>query len=177
MISLIPPEGYRILKHEYFLRVSTVYCFLFSAVFILVTIAQVPMYVLVDAQIKSLEYESLQTSGVAEVTSHADEVIKATNNILVQLNADKKPFLVSAAIAEIQKVSPTGISFKSFVVGTSNVEAPNIQVQGVATTRGKLAELKTSVESSELFHAVEIPIADLAKDSELPFTITILPNK
>ena len=85
MISLIPPEGYRILKHEYFLRVSTVYCFLFSAVFILVTVAQVPMYVLVDAQIKSLEYEAQQSTGVAEVTSHADELIKTTNNILVQL--------------------------------------------------------------------------------------------
>lgn len=177
MINLIPPEGYKMMKREYLLRVGAVYCFLFSVVCVLLGIALVPMYVLVRAEINEVSLEAVREQGTAEVLKNADATIAVTNNVLSQLSAKENTFLVSTAIDEIQKLAPEGVTFATFYIDGAKDGAGKIQVQGASPTREKLALLKTALEASEMFQTVEVPISDLARDVNLSFTITIFPSK
>ncbi len=185
MINLIPPEGYQMVKREYLFRVGAVYGFLFSFVFLLITASLIPLYVLVDGQRKDISLEAVEESNTAEQFQNTTAIIEKTNSVLTQLSLPEPPFLISSAINEIQKRAPEGVSFKMFSIDIvdnnakkkTNNTTQNIQVQGKATTREKLAQLKTSLEDSELFETVEVPISDLARDVDLSFSITIVPSK
>lgn len=177
MINLIPPEGYRMITREYFLRVGAVFCFLFAVVFVFLGVALVPMYVLVEAQINEVTLEVLREKDASEVIKTADTEVASVKSILAQLKVEGNSFLMSAAIDAIQKNAPEGILFKTFYIDGVQAGGPVIQVQGVATTREKLIQLKTKIEALEMFDTVEVPISDLARDAELPFAITIIPSK
>ena len=177
MINLIPPEGYKMMKREYLLRVGAVYCFLFSVVCVLIGTALIPMYVLVRAEINEMSLESVREQGTAEMLRNVDATITITNSVLSQLTTKERTFLVSAAIDEIQRLAPEGVTFETFYIDGARDDAEKIQVQGASPTREKLAQLKTLLEASEMFQTVEVPISDLARDVNLSFTITILPSK
>lgn len=177
MINLIPPEGYRMVKREYLLRVGAVYGFLFSAVCIFVGVALVPMYVLVGAQIKDVEIEMSHMKDTNEVLKNADKEVTVVGGVLTQLKVEESEFSISAAIGEIQKNAPEGVIFKTFYIDGSKIGGLVIQVQGVSPTREKLIQLKVKLEALDLFQTVQVPISDLARDVELPFAITILPRK
>ncbi|MFZ2253347.1 MAG: hypothetical protein WAW13_04240 [Minisyncoccia bacterium] len=177
MINLIPPEGYKMIKREYLFRVGAVYSFLFSIVFVLIIVALIPMYVLVGAEINDVSLEAEREQGTAHTLQNVDTTIAITNSVLAQLSTPEQPFVISAAIDEIQKLAPVGIVFKTFTVEGVKGVVEKIQVQGTSPTREKLSQLKIALEASELFQTVEVPISDLARDMDLTFTITILPRK
>lgn len=164
------------MKREYLFRVGAVYCFLFSVVCVLIGVALIPMYVLVRAEINEMSYEAVREQGTAEMLKNADATIAITNSVLSQLATKERTFLVSVAIDEIQKLAPEGVTFESFYVDGARDSVEKILVQGASPTREKLAQLKTSLEASEMFQTVEVPISDLARDVNLSFTITILPS-
>lgn len=177
MINLIPPEGYHMIKKEYLLRVGAVYCFLITGVCVLLTVAMVPMYVLLDAQIKEVESEVREGNSTNSAVKNTENEVSIIKNVLAQLKVEEKSFRISTAIDEIQKSSSSEISFKTFYIDGAKGEIKTIQVQGTATTREKLIQFKKKLEESELFESVEIPIADLARDANLPFAITIRLSK
>ena len=173
MINLLPPTGHKIVKQEYFFRVGSSLCLLFASVNILLTIALVPTYVLVDAQVKSLEAESPEEGASADASKASDAEIKKTQQILKQLKTTKESVLSSTAIAEIQKYAPDTIAFSNFQVATSKGAIDSIQVQGVAPTREVLSHFKEALEQTEVFQKAEVPLSDLAKDTNLPFALTV----
>lgn len=173
MINLIPPEGQKILRWEYVFRVGGTLGALFGGIFLMLAVALVPTYVLIGAQIKSSLAEAKKDNGEREAFAKADEEVKTTKALIRQLKSSVPPLTMSEAIEEINRVVPKGISFKTFVVDDKGGKILKIQAQGTATTREVLAELKSSLEASALFEKAEVPIADLARDVSLPFTITI----
>ncbi len=62
MINLIPTEGQKKLQREYQVRVVVIFSMLFGFVFLFLGVALVPTYVLVGAQMSSLQSEASQGS-------------------------------------------------------------------------------------------------------------------
>jgi hypothetical protein len=173
MINLIPPIGKTALKHEYVLRVASVYGFLLTGVFIASTILMVPTYVLVSAQMSGAQDVS---AGVEETKAAFDTAfseIKVANTIMAQLRREQSVVPVSAIIEEVVRVAPAGIRFSTFIITRVVGGEEQMQVQGVATNRIALASFKNTLEASPLFLTALVPIADLARDTNLPFLITI----
>lgn len=177
MINLIPPEGHRVIKREYVLRVGATYCFLFACISVLLTVALIPTYVLVGAQLNTLRLEVEKGSGGEEEFQKADEAVRITKDVLAQLKTRVGTVSMSNAINEVQNIAPSSITFKTFRVEESNGAIEKIQVQGVAPTREALARLRVLLEASSLFATAEVPIADLARDENLPFAITVTLSK
>lgn len=175
MINLLPPEGHRAVKQEYFFRMGASVLLLFSCVGIFLTIAFVPTYVLVGAQIKTFEGVERNNSKSA-VSETTESEMNDTENLLRQLSKTSESRTAGSIIADIEKTAPPAISFKTFriesVKGTTT-----IQVQGVAETRGSLAEFKKALEASDSFAKADVPISDLAKETDLPFMLTIIPKR
>jgi len=177
MINLIPPEGHRTVKREYLLRVGAVFALLFASVFVLLAIALIPMYVLINAQISTLALEIGQGDTNGDVYKKADGDVQMTKSILKQLEESMPTVTASVAITEIQNLALKGISFKTFSVDESKGSDKQIQIQGIATTREVLAQFKQAIETSSMFAKAEVPISDLARENNLPFKISVTLTK
>jgi Tfp pilus assembly protein PilN len=173
MINLIPPDGQKVLKTEYVLRVGATFGILFGVVLLLVVVAHIPTYVLVDAQIKSLDTSMVQYNNEREDTRELDEEVKRAKTITAQLGVTDDTISATALLTELQRVMPNAITLKSFAMQTDDKGDATVQVQGIAPTREALAAFKVAVENSEMFAEAQIPISDLAKDTDLPFAVTI----
>lgn len=173
MINLIPPEGHRVIKHEYLLRVWATVLTLLGGVAILITVSLIPTYVLLTSQMHAFAVEEKQAQEKDAKASEAEKELRLTSVILGQLKTSSSSILASEAIAEIQKRTSSDIIFVTFAVEEANGLITKINVQGKASTREALARLKESIESSDMFETVEVPIADLAHQTDLPFTIGI----
>lgn len=177
MINLVPPAGRKTTTYEYVLRVGSVLGFLFSGVLILLTVALIPTYVLVDAQIKAFETEKAQLVGSEGVFTEADYEVQLTKEALAQLKRVPSSVKVSEVITEIKTIAPQSVVFTNFIANTTNGTLSQIQIRGQAPTREALAELKNVIETSDMFETAEVPIADLARDVEVPFAITVTLSK
>lgn len=173
MINLIPPEGHKAVKREYLFRAGSTFCFLFGWVGLLIAAALIPTYVLISAQIGTFELEAEREQSKDDAVKKAQEEVGTAEAILMQLKTTTETFFSSTAIDEIQKRAPRSIAFRTFSIEESQGRIEKVQIQGVAPTREALAELKTAIESSDLFLKAEVPIADLARDVDLPFAITV----
>ncbi len=170
MINLIPPEGHRLLKREYLLRVSSTFLVLLGFLVLVLASAHIPAYVLVDSQMQVLdtavEKEGERKGAVEEV----EEIVKRSSVLVGRLKSSPSQSVETTAIlGEIQKHALQGISLETFQIQNTGV----VLVQGVAATREVLAQFKASIESSDLFLKAEVPISDLARDTKLPFGMTI----
>lgn len=174
MINLIPPEGHRVLKREYALRVGSTFLLLMSVILMFLSVAHIPTYVLVKAQINSYMLEASGAAGDAIDWDSVEKEVATTNSILAQMSAAPQTALVSAAIQEIERRAQEGIIFKTFYTQDVDGVVTEIQVQGVAPTRAALAAFKAALESSDMFVSAEVPISDLARDVNLPFAITVV---
>ncbi len=173
MINLIPPEGHKVMRREYLLRAWSTILLLFSCVVIFLTIALIPAYVLTNAQIKAFELETEQKNGNDDIYANVEKEVQVANSMLNQFKTPSPSMFSSAVIEEIKNSAPASIAFSTFQVNTTGVVIDTVQIQGVAPTREALAQLKLKLEASPMFEKAEVPIADLAKDTNLPFTITI----
>lgn len=173
MINLIPPEGQKVVKREYIFRVGGTLAFLFGGVLVALAIAFIPTYVLVDAQIKTLLAEAKRDKVEAESFAEADAEVKMTKSLIRQLRSLPPGIMVSGAIGVIQNLAPFGVTLGTFVVDEKDGKIESIKVQGTATTREALIRFKNALEASDMFAKAEVPIADLARDIDLPFMITL----
>lgn len=173
MINLIPPQGQRVARQEYMLRVTSTFFILFGILGLFLTVAYIPTYVLITAQMKVIDAENQQNAPNQEIAREAENEVLQANNIVTQLKASPSSNSYITYIEEILKTAPEGISFKTFTLGTTGGAFDIIQVQGTASTRETLSRFKTALEATDVFIKAEVPIADLVRETDLPFVIAI----
>jgi len=102
-----------------------------------------------------------------------EEDMVRTEAILTELRKVPNTPQMSVLIREIESAANRGISFRNFSLQSDPKALTPIVVQGTASRREDLVALKQAIEAHELFASAEVPLADLAKEREVPFTITI----
>ncbi|MEM9336714.1 MAG: PilN domain-containing protein [Patescibacteria group bacterium] len=177
MINLIPPHARRQVVTEYWLRVVSVWLFLLSAGLLIVSVLNVPLYVLVDQQ-KAAYAESSQVAATTKAQLEANNaIITNANNIarLLARGSDPTPF--STYLNQLEALAPAGITLSRIYLDRQDPEmAGEIRLQGVSATRQDLAQYRSSIEDSEQFVSAELPISNLAKNQDILFSITIVPD-
>ncbi len=173
MINLIPPEGHKAARHEYLFRVSAAIALLIAGVGLFLTVALIPTYILIGVQTNEVTQQLTQNSGTEEILKKADSETKRSNEIMSQLKKSSTTVDMSELVEEVERLAPSTITFKSFTIDATKGALQKLQVQGEAPTREILAKFKTELETSSLFMKAEIPIADLARNIDVPFAITI----
>jgi hypothetical protein len=172
MINLIPPGGHRAVRKEYVMRVGATYCFLFAAVAILLTIALVPTYVLVRAQMRGFSTHGVVQETATDLKSIEADVTRI-EAILAELRRHPETTPMTSILRAIEDAASSGITFRNFVLGHTKGTLNPIQVQGVASRREDLVALKQALEQHALFESATVPLGDLAREREVPFSLTI----
>ncbi len=174
MINLIPPQAKRFVLYEYVARTAVIAGV--ATIFLLMIAASlaVPQLVLLRAQHAAIteQYNSSQSEG-EEVAALTAEV-EAANQLIAHVQSASTyqplvPFVNAILMYESAAVSITRVS----VVRDDEGSVSAVQVVGRAATREDLATFKEALEADSLVDSVDLPIANLAKDRDVPFNIAV----
>ena len=177
MANLIPPAAKRGVQIEYWVRVSSVWLALFGTAALAIAALNVPIYILVNSQ--SNTYAGLQSKAEEQDTSFVkiEADIKWANNAAVLLASAKELVPLGDYIKVIDSYQTDKVVIDSYDLTRSDAGAvDSIKISGTAIDRESLVALSTALESDERFSSAEIPLSNLAKDSNIPFTINVVAN-
>jgi len=176
MINLIPPVARKKVKREYWVRAVSVWMLLISIALVIVTLFNIPVYVLISGQLNAYAspYE-LATTEDGQF-KQSEEEIKTANEFAKILNENTESVAFSDIIARLDELGGAGISVASVNLSRTKDSIDDITVTGQASTRVALANYKERIEAHEFFDTAELPLSNLAKDVDIPFSIKIKPN-
>ena len=176
MINLIPPDAQKQVQREYWIRVVSVWFFLLGTAFVLVALFYVPTYLLLQLQLTGYAAEYADVTSQTGEFKDAEVAIKHANEIAILLTNEKKEVLFSTIISEIEKITTEGITINSFALSRKGVDLNTIAVTGIAKTRANLSNFQSAIENNILFKSASLPLSNLTKDKDIPFSITITPK-
>jgi cytochrome bd-type quinol oxidase subunit 2 len=176
MINLIPPEALKEVKKEYWIRVFSVWAVLVGFAFLIIAILHVPVYHLLGTQKDS--YQDAYTTANEQTSEFkiAEDSIKNANAVATLLTKKNEQTPFSYVIATIDSLVPNGVVIASYSLTRKDGGLSTIAISGVATGRSTLTSFKNAIENDPLFKVASIPLSDLTKDKDIPFTLTIMPN-
>jgi len=171
MINLIPPHARKSVVREYWLRVITVWLFLFGTGCLIVSVLLLPTYMLVRGQTATL---GDQVSATADRTASYDEAtakLKAatTQATFLKNTASSTPF--STYLKILESIAGAGVTLHSVSYTHPDGGVGKITISGVATTRTVLASFRDALEADPAFTGVVLPINALTKASDLIFSM------
>lgn len=173
MLTFLPKPARHAVRRRYAARVAAALALALGVGVAAHGVALVPAIVEGRRAIASLQERADALRASAETREYAEAAAEAA-----ALRRDARaasialdPALSAAADGVIRAV-PGDVSVASFAFdreGTSTVVAT---VQGVAATRDALLLYRSNLEATPGVTAVDVPVGDLARETEAPFTVT-----
>ncbi len=170
MANLIPPEAARIVKIEYRTRVATVWLYLVSAAVVVVMLLLVPVYVLIESQTRAYAGAYVEAEGQSDQFSSIGATITESNTFAGALLAHERSVPISGYVSAVDGAVGAGIELSRF--DFQDEESP-ITIGGTADSRRELAAFKEALEATGHFTRVELPIASLASERDIDFTMQL----
>jgi hypothetical protein len=173
MINLIPQTAKRHVTKEYWLRVITVWLFIFSIVLFIITALLIPSYVTIMNQVGA--YKESAEAAIADVdtfTLSSATLIKASQQARLLLSLKDQPrFTTLRERLEAAQTEEIMITRIEFTTGKDGLEP--ITLSGNAATRESLARFRETLLNDPTIESVFLPISNLAQDRNISFLITI----
>lgn len=178
MFNLLPDSLKAEIINEYKLRLFIVSLFFVVFVELSFIVLLFPSLVIsyyrekeVETRVAALE----KSSGVANANS-IRPIIKSLNSDLAIIDktlqySEAIPIIDIVLFKKTNSIHITDISYISLASSTAT-----IVVQGVSVTRDALVNFKKSLEDSNSFINIDLPISNLAKDRDIKFSMTMVSN-
>lgn len=162
---------------EYWIRVVSVWFSLLAVAALILAVLNVPVYILIQNQLQT--YSSLYEDASAQNTSFEQiesEIVLANNTAVLLATAQKVDPIVKY-LELVDANTNENVTLNSYkLLRTGNVIG-DIVISGVAADRESLVDFSSSLEDIEDFVSAEIPLSNLAKDRNIPFTINVVLKK
>jgi hypothetical protein len=180
LTNLLPEERHHTLRREYFWRLMVVAAVLAIALIAAAAILLVPTYLYLSSEVGVRE--AALTQATAALASSDEAALSARLDALTK-NADILEALgnapsASAVVRSTLSVSRPGVTLTGFTytaaAGTEKSPTPaTLLVSGVSATRDALRNYQIALQGASFVKGADLPVSAFAKDSEIPFTITL----
>lgn len=174
MIDLLPPEGRKIVDRSYRLRIGSTFIILAMIVVVLLCVSLVPTYIFTYYQNRAFTLDGYRKSTNTEAYTLIEGALKKTQGELTQLSTTRSLTPVSEVVDAVHELAQSGVTLSHVSVEAPNGVVKSLIVRGTADTRETLAVFADALEASPYFESVQVPISDLARDRQLPFTLEII---
>jgi hypothetical protein len=175
MINLLPEKEKIALRKEYRLRFIIVAEWMLLIVILGAAVLMAPSYLLSYSKRKSTE--SIYSKPATEKQQEYIELnrkITSGKALISLLKPVKPPLVVSDLIAVVTKHHvKNAISVTDIFYAFTEPSTTKIQVRGIAKTRQNLIDFKSALEQEPSIEKADFPVANLAKDSNIDFTLTL----
>lgn len=176
LTNLLPRSSIRALRREYFVRLITV-SFMLGTVLIAAhgaLLAPAYIYVHEEAARAEAELARISTSASSEEEKKITSQISAVQTDITYLGRLGTMPTASAAVRAVIAVPHAGIKLNGFTYAAPSASAEAIMtVTGTASTRDALRVYVDALDSQPYVTKADLPISAYAKESAIPFTITL----
>ncbi len=176
MINLIPPDAEKEVRKEYWIRVLSVWAFLLGSAFLIIALLNVPLYQLLASQSAAYQVAYTTASEQTNEFKNAEESIKNANTVATLLTQKTSRVAFSKVLETIEGLVPEGVTIESYSFTRKGDALSTISVAGTSATRASLSEFRLAIEGDPLFKTATLPLSDLAKDKNIPFSLSITPQ-
>lgn len=173
MINLIPPSAKKSIVTEYWLRVLSVWCFTWAFALVVGIFLLVPVYVLINLQVSTLsESAALASEKLANLKDVTGEFNLANQQARVLIEGSKRQPL-SVYNTLFRELETTEVSLASITITRATEGIAPVALTGEAANRQALASFRDSLLALPEVESVDLPIANLAKDRDIDFNLTV----
>ncbi len=174
MFTLLPEQHKKKLFKEYRIRLIVVFLFSVSVFFVINTALLFPSYISLESQKSTLELQSDTLSKQIKLKDK-DGLTTTMNQIQSDLALAKPDETrLYAAINAILDQTTTNISIISLGYTRGVRAQSSINIQGVAKDRASLLMFSNNLKKELMFTSVDLPVSNLAKQTDVKFSITLL---
>ena len=173
MINLIPPEGKKKISREYWLRVAAVWMLLIWITLVVFIFELLPSLVFVNALKNTMSEQFDQAMAASAAYEETEQLVRETNALIDHLDTVGAELFYSELLHELDNVARDHADISSFEFVTLDGEIETIVLSGIASTRTSLANFRDSLEAHPRFHSIDLPISNLAKESDIVFSISV----
>lgn len=176
LTNLVPTSKLRGLRREYFVRLTSVALALATFVVVIHGILLMPAYLYAHTQAarEQAELDRLAASATTAQERAIKEQIGAVQSDITYLGRLGTLPTASGAIRDVLAVPHPGIKLSGFTFTAPSATAQaQMTVTGTASTRDALRAYVTSLSQLKYVSKADLPISAYAKDSAIPFTVTL----
>ena len=176
LTNLLPPERRRAAKRDYFFRVATVAISALTCVVVGSGVLLIPSYLYVNQQIqvsqaRSKDIDTQLASIKGQEASTRMATISGDADYLTRLSGIPT---ASAVFRAVLGVPRAGITLTGFTFTPPQTKDDGkMTLTGIASTREALRTYNDALTALPFVSNVDLPISSYAKDSVIPFTITL----
>jgi|GEM_PF-2342083 len=169
--NLLTTERKKSLEHEYYVRVATVAAFgvSFAVLIGLLTLFPSYMHLRGELSLVNAAQASPNTTNATSTQSDSAHTLERSAQIFSLLKTHLHDETMKTMLDETLAARPAGVEVTGFAFDRATRK---LTVEGVADTRDVFLEYIHNLEEQPRFTDVPHPIADLAKNTDLPFRLT-----
>ncbi len=173
MINLIPPVAKKKIITEYWVRAVSVWVLVWGVMFLVVSLLLLPVYVLVNSQVQV--YETSANEAVAKVAEYdLSASVLAEANVQAQMLIELRQMKTfSDLIDDFSALQGNDIAVTDLDFRRVGIKLNSVQLEGKAKDRKALADFRDALMTLPEVKDVHLPIANLAKDKDITFSISV----
>lgn len=174
MFTLLPEQHKKKLWKQYRMRLVSFFCFFVTAVFLIAIGFLFPSYLSLslDKNTLSSDVSDLESKISIKNSKGLKETLDQIKTTLSLVKPDETSILNSIQI--ILKQMPGGISVQSINYIRGQGAPSSITISGIASERDNLISFTKQLQKELSFTNVTLPVSNLAKEFNVPFSLTIL---
>src|SRR3989344_3256231 len=174
MFVLLSEQNKKDLLRQYRLRITSTVAFLASTIFLISIALLLPSYFLLNAEKVRLEGETENFSKHIS-KKNSEGLINTLNDIksMVALVVPEETKIFST-IKTILARRPSSVLINSFRYTRGDGKESSLVLEGMAASRNSLISFSKNLKTDPLFKSVDLPISNLARESDVKFTMTII---
>lgn len=176
LTDLLPPERRRAFLRNYFFRLGTIAAVIISVLLLIHGVLLTPAYFhLSEAKANevarlSAVKERLESSGDQEIVARLTSLNAQTEHLAKLSDVPS----ASATIRSILALPRAGIALTGFAFTPAQGKNPGqMRVTGTAASRESLRAYQSTLATLPSVTAADLPIGAYAKESDIPFTVTL----
>lgn len=170
MNNLLPSQQKKSNKREYTVRCLSLSMFLLSGVLAVFVLLSIPSHILLSSWPDNIKKAASSARVTVDNYDELSEEVEAANALVGHLDEWEPERRFSEMIDILDEASGSNITISQFNFGEKN---SLFTVVGNAATRADLSAFRNRLEENDKFRSIELPISNLAEDTDLSFTMTI----
>ncbi|MDO8430676.1 MAG: hypothetical protein Q7S72_01655 [Candidatus Taylorbacteria bacterium] len=138
----------------------------------------IPAYIFSYTEEKSSlnRIEEIQKSREEKGADSLVKELKIDRGIMEKINKHRDSVIFSNIIPQIIRHKTPGLTINSFnltTVTSATSSSVMVAIQGKSSTRDGLIQFKNALDADPLVTSVSLPVSDLAKSRDIPYSIKI----
>lgn len=176
MFTLLSAQHKKYMMRQYRLRLLSVIVLLASATLVISIVLLIPSYITLRVERDRLNVENeIQSKDIKKQNAkdlvHTLDEIKSMSS-LVSVESTE----IFEALKLVLNAKSPGIAITSANY-TRGAPAPStLSLSGTASFRSDLIEFSRRLDREKLFTSIDLPISNLAKETDVKFTLTVAGN-